>query len=250
MKNHLKEKLRSGATAIGCWVGLNSPAVTEVLAGAGYDALLIDYEHGEGTVADLVHHLRAAQGSETTILVRVPNDNPHEIKRALDSGAGGIMVPGVETAEQAQAIVDACRYPPDGVRGAAGFIRGGRYGRAWQDYLATANDAVMVLCQIESRTAVERIAEIAVPGVDSLFLGPMDLSGSIGKLGQFDDPAVQALRADAERAILATDAILGTIETAPGGFDRLAAKGYRLIFATSDVALLRGAPTGSKKQEG
>ena len=95
-----------------------------------------------------------------------------------------------------------------------------------------------------SRDAVGRIAEIAVPGVDSLFLGPMDLSGSIGKLGQFDDPEVKALRADAERAILATDAVLGTIETAAGGYDRLAAEGYRLIFATSDVALLHNGPAG------
>jgi 2-keto-3-deoxy-L-rhamnonate aldolase RhmA len=244
MKNQLKEKLRSGGTAVGCWVGLNSPAVTEVLAGAGYDALLIDYEHGEGSVADLVHHLRAARGSETTILVRVPNDSPHEIKRALDCGASGIMVPGVETADQAQRIVDQCRYPPEGRRGAAGSIRAGRYGQDWKDYVATANDAVMVLCQIESREAVARIAEIAIPGVDSLFLGPMDLSGSIGKLGQFDDPEVIALRADAERAILATDAVLGTIETAAGGYDRLAAKGYRLIFSTSDVALLRNGPAG------
>ena len=245
MKNPLKEKLRSGATAIGCWVGLNSPAVTEVLAGAGYDALLIDYEHGAGTVADLVHHLRAAQGSETTILVRVPSDATQEIKRALDAGAAGIMVPGVETAAQAQGIVDLCRYPPDGIRGAAGFIRAARYGREWADYQATANDAVMVLCQIESRTAVDRIAEIAVPGVDCLFLGPMDLSGSIGKLGQFDDDEVQTLRADAERAILATNSVLGTIETAPGAGTRLAAQGYRLVFTTSDVALLRRAPSES-----
>jgi 2-keto-3-deoxy-L-rhamnonate aldolase RhmA len=92
-----------------------------------------------------------------------------------------------------------------------------------------------------SRDAVGRIAEIAVPGVDSLYLGPMDLSGSIGEL---DDPEVKALRANAERAILATDAVLGTIETAAGGYDRLAAKGYRLIFATSDVALLRNGPAG------
>jgi 2-keto-3-deoxy-L-rhamnonate aldolase RhmA len=174
MKNRLKEKLRNGGTAIGCWVSLNSPAVTEVLAGAGYDALLIDYEHGEGSVGDLVHHLRAAHGSATTVIVRVPNDSPHEIKRALDCGAAGIMV----------------------------------------------------------------------PGVDSLFLGPMDLSGSTGKLGEFDDPEVKTLRADAERAILATDAVLGTIETAAGGYDRLAAEGYRLIFATSDVALLHNGPAG------
>ncbi len=245
MKNRLKEKLQRGETAIGCWVSLNSPAVTEVLAGAGYDALLIDYEHGEGSVADVVHHLRAAQGSDTTILVRVPNDSPHEIKRALDCGAAGIMVPGVETAEQAQRIVDQGRYPPDGQRGAAGSIRAGRFGRDWKNYVATANDAVMVLCQIESRDAVARIGEIAVPGVDSLFLGPMDLSGSIGKLGQFDDPDVIALRDAAERAILDTDAVLGTIETAAGGYDRLAAKGYRLIFATSDVALLRNGPIGT-----
>ena len=244
MKNRLKEKLRSGETAIGCWLGLNSPAITEVLAGAGYDTLLIDYEHGEGSVEDLVHHLRAAQGSAATVIVRVPNDSPHEIKRALDCGAAGIMVPGVETADQAQRIVDQCRYPPEGQRGAAGAIRAGRYGLDWKNYVETANDAVMVLCQIESRDAVRRIAEIAVPGVDSLFLGPMDLSGSTGKLGEFDDPEVKTLRADAERAILATDAVLGTIETAAGGYDRLAAEGYRLIFATSDVALLHNGPAG------
>ncbi len=244
MTNKLKEKLQRGETCIGCWVGLNSPAVTEVLAGAGFDALLIDYEHGEGTVSDLVHHLRAANGSGTTMLVRIPSDSTHEIKRALDSGASGIMVPGVESAAQAQRIVDQCRYPPDGSRGAAGSIRAGRYGRNWKDYVATANDDVLVLCQIESRAAVERISEIAVAGVDSLFIGPMDLSGSLGKLGQFGDSEVQAVLAQAERHILATGAVLGSIDTAPGGFDRLSGRGYRLVFAASDIDLLRRGALG------
>ncbi len=239
MTNRLKEKLRNGETCTGCWVGLNSPAVTEVLAGAGFDALLIDYEHGEGTVSDLVHHLRAAAGSDTTILVRVPNHETSEIKRALDSGAAGVMVPGVENAADAKRIVDLCRYPPRGNRGAAGFIRAGAYGRDWPTYRAAADDDVMVICQIESRAAVDRIAEIAACGADSLFIGPLDLSGSLGKLGLFDDPEVQAVLAQAERDILASGAVLGTIDTAPGGRTRLSDRGYRLIFAASDVALLR-----------
>jgi 4-hydroxy-2-oxoheptanedioate aldolase len=237
--NKVKARLRAKTPAVGCWLSLGAPAVTEVLAGAGFDAFLVDQEHGEGTLTDGVAQLRAASAYDTSLLIRVPSHDPNHIKRVLDAGFEGVMVPGIESAQQAKAIVDACRYPPHGRRGTAGTIRAGDYGRRWNDYLARHVDELLVIVQIESALAVERVPEIAaVAGVDVLFIGPLDLSASIGKTGKFDDPEVAALHDRAERTIKASGKWLGGLELG-GGADRLLARGYDLVFATSDLNLLR-----------
>ena len=235
----LKARLRAKTPSVGCWLSLGLPSATEVLAGAGFDALLVDQEHGEGTLSEGIAQLRAASAYDVTMIVRVASHDPAPIKRVLDSGFEGVMVPGVESAEQAKAIVDACRYPPHGRRGAAGTIRAGDYGRHWDAYFKRHVEELLIVLQIESAAAVDHVPEIAaVTGVDMLFIGPLDLSASIGKAGQFADAEVAALHDRAERAIKGSGKWLGGIELS-GKADRLLARGYDLVFATSDMNLLR-----------
>ena len=237
--NKAKARLRTKTQAVGCWLNLGLPTATEVLAGAGFDAFLVDQEHGEGTLSDGVAQLRAASAYDTTMLIRVPSHDPNYIKRVLDAGFEGVMVPGIESATQAKAIVDACRYPPQGRRGTAGTVRAGDYGRRWSDYQSRHAEELLVILQIESALAVDRVPEIAaVTGVDMLFIGPLDLSASIGKTGQFSDPDVVALHDRAERTIKNSGKWLGGLELS-GQADRLLKRGYDLVFATSDMHLLR-----------
>lgn len=236
--NTFKAKLRTRRQAVGCWLYLGEASITEVLGSAGFDAFLVDQEHGQGALSEALPQLRAAAPFPTTMLVRVASHDPAGIKRVLDAGFEGVIVPGVESAEQARAVVDACRYPPAGRRGAAGMVRAGDYGRGWTDYLRQHVAELMIIVQIELAAAVERVPEIArVEGIDMLFIGPLDLSASIGKPGQFDDPEVAALLDRAERAIKASGKWLGGIEL--GASDRLLKRGYDAVFVTSDLNLLR-----------
>lgn len=238
-KNPLKEKLRQGRAAVGCWIQTTSSDAAEILSMAGFDFLLIDHEHGQATLPQAIDQLRAMKGTDTASLMRVPWNDLVYIKRALDAGIEGIMVPMIETAEQARAAVAACLYPPTGMRGAAGTMRSAAYGYA-KDYHAQANDNVLVVLQIESAKAVDNIAEIAaVPGVDALFIGPRDLSGSIGKLGRFDDPEVQALQKRAEERSLATGKWVATIAGSAAESRQLLARGYRMVVPASEVGFMR-----------
>ncbi len=165
------------------------------------------------------------------------------MKRALDTGIEGVMIPSVNSWQQAAAGVAACRYPPDGDRGAAyGLVRASDYGLRADDYVASVRSELLIICQIETSQAVEAIPEIAeVDGVDMLFIGPIDLSGSIGRLGRFDDPDFVALRNRAEEAILAAGKLLGGLATPGHEPAAMRRRGYHLITAASDITLLRDA---------
>ena len=184
--NLLKARLAEGGKCLGVWSLLASPAVTEILALAGYDFIIIDYEHGPGDLDTLANQLRATTGTGATSVLRVPSNDVNSIKTVLDLGVEGLMVPNVSTAEEARAVVAACRYPPAGIRGSAySTARGASYGIDGERYLRTINDNLVIMCQIESTTGVDNIDEIsAVEGIDVLFLGPGDLSGSAGHLAR------------------------------------------------------------------
>src|SRR2546429_3029022 len=182
--NHLKARLRSGKRALGCWTVLGAPAVIELLALCGFDYLLLDQEHGFGEPSALLHSLQAmAATPHCTSVVRVPSNDANYLKRVLDAGVEGVMVPNVETAEDARAVVAACRYPPAGRRGSAlGSARASDYGINAPKYRQAAADELLIVCQIESPKAVDNLQAIAaVDGVDGLFLGPHDLSGPAGQ---------------------------------------------------------------------
>lgn len=241
--NPLKARLSAGRPALGCWLSWAYPVAAEVVALAGYDCVVIDHEHGFGGLAETVGCLQALSATATAALVRVPWNDPVYIKRVLDLGVDGIMVPSVGTAAEARAAVAACRYPPRGIRGAAyGQARASGYGMHKQRYRETADDALLIVCQIETVAGVDNLADIAaVDGVDSLFVGPYDLSGSLGKLGQFDDPAVQETIRRAERSIKQAGRWLGVLPSLGRNAAAMVRDGADLVVSGSDAGLLRNA---------
>lgn len=186
----LKARLKAGETTFGGWLTVASPVVAEVMAGVGLDWIIIDTEHGGFGVEGLQTCLIAFNGSPTVPIVRVPWNDAVRIKQILDMGADGILVPMVNTAEEARRAVAACKYPPEGNRG-FGPRRASDYGRQIDAYVAQANDSVIVIPQIEDVDAAAGIdAILDVPGIDVVCLGPTDLSGTAGVLRQFEHPVV------------------------------------------------------------
>jgi 2-dehydro-3-deoxyglucarate aldolase/4-hydroxy-2-oxoheptanedioate aldolase len=171
-------------------VTLPAPEISELLAGLGFDWLFVDAEHSPLGMREAQALLQAA-GTDCPCLVRVPAGDEVWIKKALDIGAAGVIVPQVHSAAQARQVVRLCRYPPEGARG-VGVARAHGYGTRFQEYLDTANEEVTVVIQAESAEAVDTIQSIVeVPGIDAILIGPYDLSSSLGKAGQLDDPEVQ-----------------------------------------------------------
>ena len=178
--NWVREKILAGKPALGALLGLGSPHVAELMARAGYDWLVFETEHNAVDFARVEHMLMAISGTETIGLMRPPSGDPLVIQKALDMGAMGLLVPMVRTAEEADAIVRATRYPPQGRRG-FGPLRASHYTQDYDDYLARANDNILVALIVETREAVENIESIMeVPGVDALYFGLFDLCLSMG----------------------------------------------------------------------
>lgn len=234
----LKRKMLAGKACLGAWLLTNSADVAEILAFSGLDFLLIDHEHGQGDIGDAIAQMRALKGHDCAGIVRVPGHDPIYIKRILDAGVDGILAPNVGNAEEARQIVAACRYPHQGFRGAFGGMRAMDYGFN-PGYYAAAADKLFIAVQVESAAAIDHIDEIAaVDGIDLIFIGPRDLSATLGKLNQFDDPAVQGEIARAEKAILNSGKLLGSTAISGRVAKDMAARGYRFIIPGSDVTLL------------
>lgn len=240
-ENPVKARLAEGHPVFGCWLHLASPLAAEIVALAGYDFVLIDHEHGPGSLLNGISLIQAVSGTSAATLMRVPWNDPVYLKRALDTGVEGVMIPAVDDAGAARAAVAACRYPPAGIRGAAyGVIRASDYGRKADEYAARADDNLLIMCQIESLKAVDNVAGIAaVDGVDVLFIGPFDLSASMGKPGRFDDTEVTEALARAEAAIRESGKTMGGITRAGDDAEAMFARGYNVVLASSDLTLLR-----------
>ncbi len=235
-KNRLKTLIQQGTPALGAWVHSGNAMAAEVMAIAGFDALILDHEHGPGDFLSAVSVLQAVKGHDISMIMRVPDHDAINIRRALDIGCDGVLVPLIETAAQARAAAAACRYPPVGTRGAAlGAIRASGYGTGIADYLRFAAEEILCICQIETVAAVDAIADIAaVEGVDMLFVGPSDMTASAGKLGQPMDDEMRALLTRTEKAILAT----GTPMASVFWDEDLFARGYCFIAGGHDLNLL------------
>jgi 4-hydroxy-2-oxoheptanedioate aldolase len=249
MNNRLKELLASGKTAIGTMVQLPSAPVVEVLAQAGFDWLVIDTEHGPIDAEKLHAMVRATRGTSVTPAVRVASNLDWLVKRALDVGALGVMLPGVNSADDARAAVRAVRYPPEGNRGFGPTFAGLRWGLSGSDYARQANDIVMAIVQIEHIDAVARIDEIlAVPGIDVALIGPYDLSGSMGLLGQVMHPEVQAAIERVLKAAQKAKVPAGIFGVAAEDINRYLAQGFQAILAGVDVAFLAAGAEGMLNQ--
>jgi len=178
--NSVRQKLQTGKATLGTFVGLGSPNVTELMAHAGFDWLVIETEHNGLDSAEIEHMLMAMNGTDAIPIVRIPAANPVFIQRALDMGGLGLLVPMVKTAEEAMAIVQATRYPPAGTR-SFGPLRASHYSFDNADYFAQANDNILVILILETKEAVANLETIlSVPGVDGIYLGPFDLCLSLG----------------------------------------------------------------------
>src|ERR1700736_3267111 len=241
-RNAFKQALSTFQRQIGLWSGLCSPIVAEVIAGAGFDWIVIDGEHAPNDIQTLLAQLQAMRGGAAEPVFRVPWNAPVIIKRALDVGARCLLVPFVQNADEARKAVAAARYPPLGIRGIAVGMRANDYGRI-QGYHPNGHLDTCVLVQLESKAALKEIEAIAaVEGVDGLFIGPSDLAGDFGHLGNPSHPEVQAAIKDAAERIRAAGKSAGTLSGNLDDVDPLFEMGYNFTAAGSDVGLLaRGA---------
>jgi 4-hydroxy-2-oxoheptanedioate aldolase len=191
--NTFKRAIFAGRQQIGFWNSMASATATEILAGSGFDWLLLDAEHAPNDVPSILTQLQAMMGHATHPVVRVPENNPIVLKRYLDIGVQSFLIPMVETVEEAEAAVAATRFPPRGIRGFAGASRASRFGRV-KDYHRRAHEELCILVQIETRKGLDNLEAIAdVPGIDGLFIGPGDLSSDMGFLGDQGNPVVVEL---------------------------------------------------------
>lgn len=237
-RNNFKRALAAGALQIGLWLSMTSPVATEVVAGAGFDWVLVDMEHSANDLVDVVAHLRAAVGGSAEPVVRVPWNEPVLVKRLLDAGARSLLFPFVQSAEEARRAVAATRYPPKGIRGVAGTTRANRYGRV-KDYAKRVEDELCVLVQVETQQALGEIEAIAaVDGVDGLFIGPADLSASMGHLGNWQRPEIWQTIISAGGRIRKAGKAPGFLSAREDECRATLAAGFQFVAVGSDIGIL------------
>jgi 4-hydroxy-2-oxoheptanedioate aldolase len=236
--NSLKAGLRAGRRQVGFWSALCSNLSAEILATAGFDWILIDTEHAPTELSNVLSQLQAMARGTAEPVVRCAWNDTVLIKRILDLGARSILVPFVQSAQEATRAVEATRYPPRGNRGVAASHRANVWGRVG-NYHAGAHEEMCVIVQIETRAALAQIEAIAaVDGVDALFIGPSDLASDFGRLGQLRHTDVQAAFEDGARRIRAAGKAAGILAPDPDDAARYIQWGYNLIAVGSDAGVL------------
>lgn len=237
MFSNFRRRLLRGDRLTGTMVTLDSPEVVEILVLVGFDWLFFDAEHaplGDGSMQRMIQ----AAGNQVPCVIRLPDHGESSVKRALDMGAAGIIVPQVNTAEQAEKIVGYSRYAPEGMRG-VGLGRAHGYGLNFDEYVAQANESIAVIVQAEHITAVENIHAIAgIEGIDAVLVGPYDLSASLGKLGQVDDAAVVAAIDRVGEVCLGLGKRLGIFVLSAEAAAPFVRKGYTLLTVGIDTQFL------------
>ena len=238
--NRVKAMLAQRQATVGSWLGLGCPEVAEIMANVGFDWLVVDTEHGPMDFEKAQAMLQAMNGTQTVPMLRVAWNDPVLIKRALDIGAMGLVIPLVTNREEAELAVRAARYPPQGIRG-IGVGRAHGYGLQFKQYIEAANREIMVVVQIEDIEAVRNIEDIvSVEGIDALFIGPLDLSGSMGFVGQFDPlpanvvEAVDQVIKAAKRAGMPLGIWVGSPEAA----NERIAQGFQFVGLGLDCVIL------------
>ncbi|MDJ0926674.1 MAG: aldolase/citrate lyase family protein [Gammaproteobacteria bacterium] len=244
--NHTKSLLTSGKPAYGMIHSLAHPPVAEMIGQAGFDFVVIDGEHGQGGMGEHLNCLQAVAATPATAIFRVAANDPVRLKRVLDLGVEGVLIPDVSTAAEAEAAVAACQYPPRGKRGfSAPTARAADYSYAVERYLADDGSELLICPMIETARGIENAAAIAaVEGVDVVQIGPFDLSYDLGIPGQFDHPDFLAAVVELEAAANAAGKILGGVPLPGAALDDILQRGYRFITLGADVPLLAEALAG------
>lgn len=241
-KNRFKLALSRGQRQTGLWLALASPISTELLGGVGFDWLVIDLEHAPNDLRSAIAQMQALAPYQVEAVIRLPTGEAWIIKQLLDGGCQTLLIPMIESAAQAQQMVEAVRYPPHGCRGVgAALARASGYG-AEKDYLKTANDEICLLLQIESRKGLAALDDIAaIDGVDGIFIGPADLAADMGYLGRPVEDAVQTAIRDAFDRIGKAGKKSGVLTSDPDLIAQYLALGVDFIAVGSDVGVLREA---------
>ncbi|HYF92720.1 MAG TPA: aldolase/citrate lyase family protein [Symbiobacteriaceae bacterium] len=242
MPTDVRAAIRAGQSTLGSFISVPSPHLVEMAAHAGFDFVVIDMEHGSIGIGEAESLVRAAQAAGITSVVRIAENRSRLIGQALDAGADGVLVPHVECAAEALAVVAAARFEPEGSRGLGLSVRAARYGTLGRErFLA---HAPFLSVQIESVGAVERIAEIAaVPGIDLLFVGPSDLSASLGHPGEPEHSEVQAAIEGVKAAALAHGVPLGIFAGSASSSVEWVDRGFPFVL-TGSTGIIQGALTG------
>ena len=242
-----KERLRRRQTTLGSWITLGHPAVAEILCDAGFDWLSVDLEHSVITLDQAQQLIQVISAAGVVPLVRVGANDALIIKRVMDAGATGVIVPLVNSREDAERAVEAVYYPPRGKRG-VGLARAQRYGFGFEEYRLANQEEAVVIVQIEHIQAVKNLREILrVPGVDGFIIGPYDLSGSLGKPGAFTAPEVRKALVEVETVAREEQALAG-FHVVPVDWELLAEKwraGYRFLAHSLDTLWLGSGPRRS-----
>ncbi|MFQ5915175.1 MAG: HpcH/HpaI aldolase/citrate lyase family protein [Nitrospinota bacterium] len=234
MADHqLKARLRAGETLFGVFLGVPSPPLVEIAGWAGFDFLFVDTEHGPADVETASDLVRAAEAGGAEAVIRVPSGERTHILRALDTGPSGVLVPQVQSREEAERVAASAHYPPEGIRGIAFSVRAARYGlRQPGEYLAAAKERTLVCVQVETRRALENLKEIAtVPGIDVLFVGPTDLSMNLGRAGEPAHPEVEGAIERIFEVTLESGKIAGILANDVPTAEKWKGKGGRLLAA-------------------
>jgi 4-hydroxy-2-oxoheptanedioate aldolase len=249
--NAFKRGLVAGQAQIGLWSSLSSNYSVEAIAGAGFDWLLLDTEHSPNDLESVLGQLQAAAPYPTSAVVRIAINDAVLIKRYLDIGVQTLLIPMVNSAEEARAAVAATRYPPAGIRGIASTTRANRFGRV-PDYAGRAAEELCVLVQVETRQAIDNLdAIVAVEGVDGVFIGPGDLHASLGYAGEQSNPKVLPIIDEGIERIRAAGKAPGILTGAEELARRWLALGALFVAVGADVGLLaRGADALAKKFKG
>ncbi|KAB7531503.1 2-dehydro-3-deoxyglucarate aldolase [Flagellimonas olearia] len=247
MKN-LKKRLLKGEVLNGCWLNLGSSLTAEIIGQAGFDWVLIDLEHGSGNEKDAISQLQALESSKAGVVIRVESNDKRRIQRALDIGAEGVMVPQVKDSSDVRTAINGIYYSPDGERGVAKMVRATGFGGNFNAYREGTKENILGIFQIETKEALDNVEEIAgMDGVDILFVGPSDLTMSLGIFGQLEHPdymaAINRIIAAAKKA----DKIAGILLFDPNDYQHFYDMGVRFFACGSDAGfVVQGAKQMAK----
>jgi len=236
--HRLREKLAAKQPVFGLWVTLESPGITEIATTMGLDWITVDMEHGHLDWREVMEHVRAVRGSETAVFVRVPELQQSYIKRALDIGAHGVLLPLIRTRAELELGMRYGRYPTGGGRGIGGE-RAVKWGMAFQEYLQVADSQTLIIPLIETRDAAENFDELlAMPGLELIFFGPADLSAGYGHLGEWEGPGMAELILDMRARAAQRGIGSGIMSLDPGDAAKRRDEGFNLIGLGSDAGMM------------